>query len=887
MTAGTPPPAGLFAPFLLEGLEQAWSVASGGVDVFLVDVEGGTPRGARRHVFRMEAGGALLAVALPGGTGAGLLACPLPGTVVVPTARAGVAPGALGQWVAAITQAIVDAPQAPDESGGEAGLDALHRTALAALLRARTGAERVERERLAAAAGQQAAAAGAALRQLASPLRSGSSPYDAGDGAAPASPFLKACQAVGRALGIRILAPRGAESRVCTGRPPALAAYGAEFAGGVEAVARASGIRTRRVALKGEWWRQPGGPMLAFRDSDRSPTAVLPGWGGRYLLWDPAEDRSRRLNRKTAASLEGFAWVFYRPFPARKLGVWDLVAFGLHAATADLAAILSMGVLTGLLAMLVPVVTGLLFDSIIPGADRGALLAVSVFLAAGAVAGAGFSYTRNFAVLRLEGRMDAALQAAVWDRLLGLPVPFFRDFTAGDLAQRSLAISQIRRILTGSALSSIFSGIFSVFSFALMFYYSWRLALLGSALTMLAFLAPAVVGMLQVRRLRELTAVQGKISGMVLQFVSGVAKLRVTARELRAFTVWAREFTRQKHQATAARKMSNGLAVFMAVFPLVCSGAIFYCNSLVVAGGGAVLTTGAFLAFYAAFFQFLSAALGLSNAAVSVLSIVPLFERARPILEALPEASGAKAEPGELTGSVEISRAFFRYRPDTPLVLRDLSLSVRAGEFVALVGASGCGKSTLFRLLLGFERLESGAIHFDGQDLSGLNPQAVRRQIGVVLQNGKLQTGDIFQNIAGSRLLNLDDAWEAARLAGLEADIRAMPMGMHTVVSEGGGGLSGGQRQRLMIARALAFRPRILLFDEATSALDNQTQAMVSRSLETLNTTRIVIAHRLSTIVNADRIFVLEGGRVAESGTYGELMTQGGLFARLASRQLF
>jgi ATP-binding cassette subfamily C protein len=263
-----------------------------------------------------------------------------------------------------------------------------------------------------------------------------------------------------------------------------------------------------------------------------------------------------------------------------------------------------------------------------------------------------------------------------------------------------------------------------------------------------------------------------------------------------------------------------------------------------------------------------------------------MFERARPILETLPETSDAKGEPGGLTGNIEISHAFFRYRPDTPLVLRDLSLSVRPGEFVALVGASGCGKSTLFRLLLGFDRLDSGAIHFDGQDLAGMNPQAVRRQIGVVLQNGQLQTGDIFENIAGTRPLTIDDAWAAASLAGLEDDIRAMPMGMHTVISEGGGGLSGGQRQRLMIARAIASRPRILLFDEATSALDNLTQAIVSRSLEQLEATRIVIAHRLSTIVKADRIFVLEAGRVVQSGSYAELIAQEGLFAKLAQRQL-
>jgi ATP-binding cassette subfamily C protein len=568
------------------------------------------------------------------------------------------------------------------------------------------------------------------------------------------------------------------------------------------------------------------------------------------------------------------------------LGVRDLLVFGMRGAAADLTTILMMGIASGLLAVLLPVAMGITFDSIIPGADRSGLLAVSVFLGIAAVASALFELTRNFAVLRLEGRMDAAMQAAVWDRLLQLPVPFFRDYTAGDLAMRSLAISQIREMLTGSTLESIFSGIFSAFSFALMFYYSWRLAVLGTALTVIFFLVPIVVGILQVRRLRALSEVQGRISGMVLQFVSGISKLRVTGKELRAFTVWAREFTLQKLQATAARRLSNGLAVFMSVFPLLCSGAIFYCNSLLVADGVVSLTTGAFLAFHAAFFQFLAGALALSSAAVSVLGIVPMFERARPILETLPESSAGKGEPGELTGNIEVTHAFFRYRPDSPLVLRDLSLSVRPGEFVALVGASGCGKSTLFRLLLGFERLDSGAIHFDGQDLAGMNPQAVRRQMGVVLQQGQLQTGNVFENIAGARVLTMDDAWNAARLAGLDEDIRAMPMGMHTVISEGGGGLSGGQRQRLMIARAIASRPRILLFDEATSALDNQTQAIVSRSLEALDATRIVIAHRLSTIVKADRIFVLEAGRVVQSGTFAELMAQEGLFAKLAQRQL-
>jgi len=298
------------------------------------------------------------------------------------------------------------------------------------------------------------------------------------------------------------------------------------------------------------------------------------------------------------------------------------------------------------------------------------------------------------------------------------------------------------------------------------------------------------------------------------------------------------------------------------------------------------LSTGKFLAFNAAYGQFASNMLQLTSVFVSILTIVPVYERAKPILNALPEVDPSKTDPGELTGNIEISHVSFRYSEDRPLVLKDVSASIRSGEFVAFVGPSGSGKSTLFRLLLGFETPESGAIYFDGQDLAGLDVQNFRQQMGVVLQNASLFSGDIYTNIACSAPATIDEAWEAARLAGFEKDLKAMPMGMHTVIGDGGTGLSGGQRQRLMVARAVVGKPRILLFDEATSALDNQTQEIVSRSLEEMKATRIVIAHRLSTIINADKIFVIENGRMVQSGTYKELIQQEGLFAQLAKRQL-
>jgi ATP-binding cassette subfamily C protein len=292
------------------------------------------------------------------------------------------------------------------------------------------------------------------------------------------------------------------------------------------------------------------------------------------------------------------------------------------------------------------------------------------------------------------------------------------------------------------------------------------------------------------------------------------------------------------------------------------------------------------VAFYAAFGSFVLAAQALAEASLGLLAIVPFYERLAPILTALPESDEGRGHPGRLRGGLSVSHVRFRYHADAPWVLDDVSFDVQPGEFVALVGASGSGKSTLLRLLLGFERPGSGAVRYDGQDLSALDARAVRRQIGVVLQESRLLPTDIFRNIVGNSSRTPQDAWEAAEMAGLGEDVRQMPMGLHTVVSEGGGTFSGGQRQRLLIARAIVNRPRLIFLDEATSALDNKTQAVVTQSMDRLDATRIVIAHRLSTVVNADRIIYLEGGQVREEGTYQELLAKGGLFAQLARRQM-
>ena len=562
----------------------------------------------------------------------------------------------------------------------------------------------------------------------------------------------------------------------------------------------------------------------------------------------------------------------------------DLLRFGLRGSGSDFIMMLVMGALAGGLGLLPALVTGALFDTVIPTANRAMLAQLALALVTAALATALFQLVRSFAVLRLEQRISTATQAAVWDRLLNLPAPFFDAFSAGDLTARVSGIDQIRQTLTGVTLTTVLTGAFSLFNLGLLFVYDWRLAGLALALLLIAVVVTLVCGRRALRYTRPLNLMQSKLAGLVLQLVGGIARLRVAGAERRAFAVWAERFAELRRLSFMAGNADNFLAVFNAAFPSLALATLFAWAAF--QGGAPSRTTGAMLAFVSAFSSLLIATLSASENILAILRIVPLYENARPILATLPEVSVAKVHPGILSGAIAVNHVTFRYRPDGLVVLNDVSFEAKPGEFVAIVGPSGSGKSTLLRLLLGFGAPELGAICYDDQDLGALDLQELRRQIGVVLQNTRLLPGDIFSNIVGTSLLTLDDAWAAARLAGLEDNIRQMPMGMHTVIGAGASTFSGGQRQRLAIARAVASRPRILFFDEATSALDNRTQAIVSQSLEVLQATRIVIAHRLSTIAHADRIYVMMAGRVAQCGCYAELIEQDGPFRELARRQV-
>jgi NHLM bacteriocin system ABC transporter ATP-binding protein len=774
-------------------------------------------------------------------------------------------------WLRAIEPSIVEAVTTPAMlrlDGLWDGLDRFHRLALLAIRSNLARDEGAERGRLQRKIEADQAVIGSTFAHIASLLNPAAGQQRAAAGGMDA--LLAATEMVGRAMGLDL----EAALRPLTSRTEPLTVYG---------IARAAGIRVREVTLKGEWWRGDSGPLLGFLQTSGQAVALRPTSPRAYALHDPVAGTVRPVTADVASTLASTAYVFYRPFPNKKLSLWDLLRFGAFGSRRDLLTVLLMGIGTGVLGLATPLAMQRIFNDVIPASDRGQLLAIVFLLIAVGIASALFQVARSVAVLRLQVRLDNSIQAALWDRLLSLPAPFFRQYSAGDLVSRAMGINAIRDLLSSAVSTAFLSALFSSFNLILLFVYDPLLALVALVLLVLSIGASVLAGYFQVQYQRQVTEIQGHIAGLALQIINGLAKFRIIGAEDRAFVLWAERFGEQRRLTYKARMVQNNLAVFNAAYPIITFLTIFAVIAMTRGGG---LTTGTFIAFTTAFAQVLTNGLQVSGAALAAVVVVPLYERARPILEATQEFDETKSAPGALSGSIEVSHASFRYDADGPLVLENVSIHVRPGEFVALVGPSGSGKSTLLRLLLGFERPEVGAIYYDSQDLAGLDVREVRRQIGTVMQNGKLMTGTLLQNIIGSSLLTIDDAWEAARMAGIEEDIREMPMGMYTLVSEEGGTFSGGQRQRLMIARALVKRPRIIFFDEATSSLDNAAQEVVTASLDTLHTTRVVIAHRLSTIVHADRIYVLQNGQVVQTGTYDELMQQPGLFAHLARRQI-
>jgi NHLM bacteriocin system ABC transporter ATP-binding protein len=539
------------------------------------------------------------------------------------------------------------------------------------------------------------------------------------------------------------------------------------------------------------------------------------------------------------------------------------------------------GLLSAGIGLLVPIMTGVVLGTLVPQADTSRIAQLCSLLIVSAVVSGLLAMFYNVASLRIEGRLDENVQAGIWDRLMSLPPRFYRGSSTGQLATAALAISNVREQLSGLAAKGLLAALVAIANLILIFYLNLVLGLMAIALVAFAVGISLLVGKRQLGRQRANFELLKEINSRTFQMIEGVAKLRSSASEERAFAYWADAFTKGREQSVAIRRSQNRLTAFNAAFTVIGSIIAFF-----LVGDVITIKTSTFLTFNVAFLLTLGSMLTVSSTMMLGVTVAPMLEGVTPIISAEPETSEALEDPGELSGHIEVSHVSFSYDEDGPEILHDISFTAAPGEFIGVVGQSGSGKSTLLRLLLGFEAPSSGAILYDEQDVANLDVVSVRRQTGVVLQGGTLFQGDILTNIVGSGLYTYDDAWEAVKACGMEEDIEQMPMGLHTVLSEGASTLSGGQRQRLLIARAIVARPRILFLDEATSALDNRSQETVTQSLRRLNATRIVIAHRLSTIRDADKIIVMDSGRIVEVGTYDELMRQAGMFSALARRQI-
>jgi NHLM bacteriocin system ABC transporter ATP-binding protein len=687
-------------------------------------------------------------------------------------------------------------------------------------------------------------------------------------------PLLAAAGAVGRAMDIPI-------------RPPAKSEDMKRVKDPLEAIARASRIRMRRVLLTERWWVADCGPLLGYLHADQTPVALLPVDNKYYEIYNPVAKKRIKVSERTAKLLAPTAYMFYPPFPDTKLNVLTLLGYSMRGGWDSLRTLFFMGIPGAIIGMIVPQAIGVLIDTAIPDADRGLLLQLTLAMLAATFGTSLFRLTQGLAIARLECYSVFNLQAGIWDRLLKLPLGFFRDNSAGEVLSRVSAINQIRDKLGGEKLDILFNSFFALFNLVLLFIYSSQLAAIAVAVVVVTAILTSIAGYFKSQKAFALEELDGELSGLTIQLVGGISKLRTTAAEGRAFAHWAGYYQKQLKLMQGTQQIEDAIATFNLLQSSLTSIITFLIAASLVAtdSGANGLSTGTFLAFNAAFAIFMTGVTSLSNNLVDLLDIAALWEHAKPILETEPEINLNQVDPGRLSGYVKLDHVTFRYREDGPLNLDDVTIEAKPGEFIALVGPSGSGKSTIYRMLLGFDIPEQGAVYYDGQDLASLDVSAVRRQLGVVLQNGRINSETVFENISGGALISMEEAWDAARMAGFAADVENMPMGMHTVISEGGMNLSGGQRQRLLIARALVLKPRIILFDEATSALDNKTQAMVSQSMEQLKVTRIAIAHRLSTIRNADRIYVVEAGRVVQQGTFEELALQEGMFAKLMSKQ--
>ncbi len=640
---------------------------------------------------------------------------------------------------------------------------------------------------------------------------------------------------------------------------------------------------SRRLTIQPGTLSRISSPIIAVQ-KDGTPLVLEP-FRGRLWAHDPLKGSYQVTAGDLEHELTGRAFELLPDLPPGPIGPKKFIALALAHLGGSVRRLIGASLIITLFGMFTPVATGLIFGKAIPSAETNILTALGLALMASAVAAALFSLFRSMIEINFEALADTRLASMLMSRLLRLPVNFFRKYSIGDLSMRFQAVLEIRQELTSTVLSVGLNGVFSFFLSFPDVPVCDQVGLVRSGIERLLTLITMVVIFNTATRLRCLMlARRAKEQSILYELINGILVVRSSGAGNRLYCRWLGAFDGEMKMFYKSSRAQMWSPILYGGFPILGTLLMFFFGGKEILTGKLLLSN--FLAYISAFTVFFMGVIGACQAAVNMTLIRPLWERAKPLIDAEEEDAGRKVEPGPLSGRIEVKNVSFRYQDEGPLVIRDLSLTVKPGEFVAITGPSGAGKSTLIRLLVGFEKPQSGEIFFDRYDLQELDLSRLRRQIGVVLQENKLVPGSIKTNIeVNAPLATMDDIVEAAKEADIHRDIMAMPMRYETFVSEGGATFSGGQCQRIAIARALVPRPKILFFDEATSSLDNISQEKVEESLDKLQATRIVVAHRLSTIQKAHRIIVIDQGAIVQEGTYAELMRKDGLFKNLVERQ--
>lgn len=642
---------------------------------------------------------------------------------------------------------------------------------------------------------------------------------------------------------------------------------------------RENDLLRRSVNLEGTWWQQASEPMLGYT-LEGDMIALLPHRGG-YRYYDAKSAKYIKLTKSSAADIDNEALCFYRCLPEEKIGLKRLLRFVFTALRLnDWALALLVPLFLALVGMFLPYANSYLFSAVLPSGELALLLSVATLLVGAACSTALLTMSKTLVFSRIREKIKLQVEAAAMHRVLSMPTDFFRQYNSGELSNRLLKITQLCSDISSVLFSSFTSAVFSLVYFVQIFVYAPSLVLPAAIIIISTFLVLAIQVAMQSRYAGKLYDKQSKLSGFIFMLLAGVQKIKTAGAERRAFSQWAKTYSE-------TTTLLYNPPTFLLIAPVLTTvlGNLGLLIVYVSASMSAVSQSD-FMAFSTAYGLLTGSVLALAKTAETIASIQPTLEMAKPILEEIPERSSGQIFADNITGNIRGDHLCFRYQAEGPLILNDVSFQVEKGDYIGIVGDTGSGKSTILRLLLGFEKSESGSVYYDGQDIDNLDVKSLRRCIGTVLQNGKLIQGSILSNIVlAAPWLGLDEAWEASRAAGIADDIEQMPMGMQTIIGEGSGGISGGQRQRILIARALVTKPKIIILDEATSALDNVGQKAVMEAMAALDNTRIVVAHRLSTVRDCDKIYVLKKGRLVEEGNFDSLMDQQGEFYKLFKRQ--